>query len=124
MKIDELSVPVTQLQQEARDIFERQRISFRQCAPLGLRKRMEALDLLLQSVVNHQDAIVEAVAADFGRRSARETELLEIFPLVDEIRFVKRHLRGWMRNAAPRSETGSSCPAAQRSSISPLGWSE
>ncbi len=58
---------------------------------------MEALDILLQSVANHQDAIVEAVAADFGRRSARETQLLEIFPLVDEIRFVKRHLRGWMQ---------------------------
>ena len=90
------------MQQKLRDAFERQRIGFRQCTPLGLRKRLEALDLLLQSVVNHEDAIVEAVAADFSRRSARETRLLEIFPLVDEIRSVKRNLRRWMqsRNAA------------------------
>ena len=120
MKIDELSVPVTQVQQEARDIFERQRISFRQCAPLGLPKRMEALDLLQQSVVNHQDAIVEAVAADFGQRSARETQLLEIFPLVDEIRFVKRHLRGWMQ---PRSASANwqFLPSRTKIIYQPLG---
>jgi coniferyl-aldehyde dehydrogenase len=97
MKIDEQSVTVTEVLQEVRDVFERQRSNFRQCAPLGLRKRMEALDLLLQSIVNHQGAIVEALAADFGRRSARETQLLEIFPLVDEIRFVKRNLSRWMQ---------------------------
>jgi coniferyl-aldehyde dehydrogenase len=99
MKIDVQSEAGVEALQQVRDVFERQRSSFRQCAPLGLRKRMEALDLLLQSVVNHKDAIVEAVAADFGRRSERET-LLEIFPLVDEIRFMKRNLRRWMR---PRS---------------------
>ena len=56
----------------------------------------------MRSVVNHEDAIIEAVAADFSRRSARETRLLEIFPLVDEIRNVKRSLRRWMkpRNAS------------------------
>jgi coniferyl-aldehyde dehydrogenase len=97
MRIDEQSDAAIEAQQELRDLFERQRSSFRQCASLGLRKRLEALDLLLQSIVNHKDAIVDAVAADFGRRSARETMLLEIFPLVDEIRFVKSNLRRWMQ---------------------------
>jgi coniferyl-aldehyde dehydrogenase len=84
-----------------RAVFERQRSSFRQCTPLGLGKRREALDILLQSILNYQNTIVEAVNEDFGQRSARETQLLEIFPAVDEIRFVKRNLRRWMqaRNA-------------------------
>jgi coniferyl-aldehyde dehydrogenase len=80
-----------------RHVFERQRSSFCQCAPLSLGKRLEALDILLQSIVNHQSAIIEAVNADFGQRSASETRLLEIFPLVDEIRYVKRNLRRWMQ---------------------------
>lgn len=80
-----------------RVVFERQRSSFRQCAPLGLVKRREALDILLQSIINYQNTIVEAVTADFGQRSIRETQLLEIFPVVDEIRFVKRNLHRWMR---------------------------
>ena len=85
-----------------RQVFERQRSSFSQCTPLGLGKRLEALDILLQSIVNRQDAIIDAAMADFGQRSASETRLLEIFPLVDEIRYLKRNLRRWMR---PRSMT-------------------
>lgn len=100
MKIAEQPDAAIDVQHELRDIFERQRSSFRRCAPLGLHKRLEALDLLLQSLVNHKDAIVEAVAADFGSRSNRETLLLEFFPLVDEIRHIKRNLRRWMQ---PRS---------------------
>lgn len=97
MEIAEQPGAAVDVLEELRGVFERQRSRFRQCAPLALRKRMEALDLLLQSVLNHKDAIVEAVGADFGRRSARETLLLEIFPLVDEIRHVKRNLRRWMQ---------------------------
>jgi coniferyl-aldehyde dehydrogenase len=85
-----------------RQVFDSQRSSFRQCTPLGLGKRLEALDILSQSIVNRQEAIIEAVKADFGQRSARETRLLEIFPLVDEIRYLKRNLRRWMQ---PRSAT-------------------
>lgn len=97
MAIDEQSDAAMEALKRVRDAFDRQRGSFRRCAPLGLQKRLEALDLLLDSVLSHEDAIVEAVAADFDRRSARETQLLEIFPLVDEIRFVKRNLHRWMQ---------------------------
>ena len=82
--------------EQLRHVFELQRSSFFQCAPLGLGKRLEALDILLQSILNHQNTIIEAVNADFGQRSSSETRLLEIFPLVDEIRYVKRNLRRWM----------------------------
>jgi coniferyl-aldehyde dehydrogenase len=78
-------------------IFERQKSSFRQSAPLPLKKRLEALNILLQSIVNYQDKLIEAAQSDFGQRSARETRLLELFPLLDEIRYMKRHLRRWMR---------------------------
>jgi coniferyl-aldehyde dehydrogenase len=80
-----------------RVVFDRQRSAFERCAPLGLEKRLEALSHLHQSIVNHQDEIIEAASADFGHRAAAETRILELFPLIDEIRFVKRHLRHWMR---------------------------
>ena len=79
------------------EIFDRQKSAFSQCAPLRLEKRLEALSHLLQSIVNHQDELIEAVSADFGYRAATETRILELFPLIDEIRFLKRHLRRWMR---------------------------
>jgi coniferyl-aldehyde dehydrogenase len=80
-----------------RGVFELQRRSFRQGAPLPLEKRREALDILLQSIANYESSIIDAVNADFGQRSFRETQLLEIFPIVDEIRFIRRNLRRWMR---------------------------
>ncbi len=83
--------------QEIFEIFELQQRAFRHCAPLPRKKRLEALDTLLQSIINHQDELLTAAHTDFGQRSARETRLLEIFPLLDEIRYIKRHLRRWMR---------------------------
>jgi coniferyl-aldehyde dehydrogenase len=120
MKIDEQSVAVTEIPQELQDVFERQRSSFRQCAPLALSKRLEALDLLLQSIFLHEDAIIKAEAADFGQRSASEIRLLEIFPLVDEIRFVKRNLRRWMQ---PKSAMANwqFLPSRTRIIYQPLG---
>lgn len=83
-----------------RAIFSRQKSAFSRCAPLSLDKRLEALSSLLQSIVNHQDELIHAVSADFGNRAVAETRLLELFPLMDEIRFVKRNLRRWIK---PRS---------------------
>lgn len=80
--------------------FDRQKRAFSRCAPLSLDKRLEALSNLLQSVVNHENELIQAVSADFGNRAVAETRLLELFPLMDEIRFVKRNLRRWMK---PRS---------------------
>jgi len=84
-------------------IFARQQSAFSRCAPLSFDKRLEALNNLLQSVVNYQDELIQAVNADFGNRAVAETRILELFPLMDEIRFVKRNLRRWMkpRRVAP-----------------------
>jgi len=79
------------------EVFNRQQCAFRQYAPLGYAKRIEALDALLSSVLSREDLLVEALKTDFGHRSAHETQLLEIIPLVDEIRYVKRNLRRWMQ---------------------------
>ena len=78
-------------------IFDHQKIAFSRCTPLSLRHRLEALSNLLQSIVNHGNELIQAASADFGHRAAAETHILELFPLIDEIRFVKRNLRRWMK---------------------------
>jgi coniferyl-aldehyde dehydrogenase len=47
---------------------------------------------------------VRAVSDDFGGRAREETLLLELFPLLDQIRHARAHLKGWMR----RRRVGSS----------------
>jgi coniferyl-aldehyde dehydrogenase len=56
--------------------------------------RLEALAALMHE---NRDAIVQAIHADFGRRSGEETDILEIFPSVSGIRHALRHGRRWMR---------------------------
>jgi coniferyl-aldehyde dehydrogenase len=80
-----------------RAAFDRQQRAFHQYAALGHTKRIEALDALLHSIFRFEDILVEAANADFGQRSPYETRLLDIFPVVDEIRYVKRNLRRWMQ---------------------------
>jgi coniferyl-aldehyde dehydrogenase len=90
----ENTVPI---HQALREVFDLQQRAFHQYAPLGHAKRIEALDTLMQSVFKYEDMLIEATNTDFGQRSASETRLLEIFPVVDEIRYVKRNLRRWMQ---------------------------
>jgi coniferyl-aldehyde dehydrogenase len=83
-----------------RDAFDRQESAFRQFAPLGYTQRVQALDALLHGVLKYENTFIKALKADFGNRSIQETRLLEIFPLVDAIRYAKRHLRRWMQPRA------------------------
>jgi coniferyl-aldehyde dehydrogenase len=59
--------------------------------------RIARLDALEALVRDHRDAIVAAIDADFGRRPAEETILLEIFPSLSALRHARRHVLRWMR---------------------------
>ena len=54
-------------------------------------KRLQAL------LRDHQEAIADAISADYGHRSRHETRLAEIAPAVDGISHALKHLRSWMR---------------------------
>lgn len=59
--------------------------------------RADRLRRLKSLLLDNRDAIVGAIAADFGRRPAEETDVLEIFPSVSGIKHALRHGRRWMR---------------------------
>jgi coniferyl-aldehyde dehydrogenase len=58
---------------------------------------LDRLNALENVLIDNMDAIVEAIAKDFGHRSAEESKILEIFPTIDGIRYAKKKLRKWMR---------------------------
>lgn len=86
--------------EELRGVFARQRDASRTGDAIAYPERVDALDALLDAIFRYEGALIDALNTDFGHRSANETRLLELFPLIDEIRYVKRHLHRWMR---PRS---------------------
>jgi coniferyl-aldehyde dehydrogenase len=102
-----------------RELLALQRAAFARGAP-DHRARVAALDALHDAVRANQEAIVEAVSDDFGGRAREETLLLEIFPLLAELRHARSRLKRWMRPRRVRP-VWYLMPAAGRVEYQPLG---
>ena len=60
--------------------------------------RRRRLDALRHMVKENRAEIARAIDADFGGRPSRETELLEVVPLMGAIRHARFHVARWMRD--------------------------
>jgi coniferyl-aldehyde dehydrogenase len=100
-------------------LLETQRRALRQSLP-GYRERIQALQKLEQVILRRKNDFIRAIADDFGGRAAEETLALELFPVVNEIRHARRHLKRWM--AARRAPVPwQFWPARARVEYQPLG---
>ena len=101
-------------------LFAAQKSAFRRTSPSPYGQRIEALRSLTSALLRNRGEFVDALNADFGNRARQETELLEFVPIIEEIRHIKRRLRGWMR---PRSASASwpLLPSRTRIVHQPLG---
>lgn len=78
-------------------LLERQRAAFlREGAPT-FDQRMGDLTKLKKAVLARREEFAASVEADFGSRSAYETAIMEIVPIVQGIDYLRRHLNKWMR---------------------------
>ena len=60
------------------------------------RVRAQRLRTLRTLLLDHRAELAAAIDADFGRRPAQETDLLELFPSLSAIGHALRHGRRWM----------------------------
>ncbi len=60
-------------------------------------QRIADLAKLHEAIIATKARIVDAVSADFGRRSEVETLAAEIMVTLEEIKHVRKHLKRWMR---------------------------
>jgi len=101
-------------------LFDLQRAAVARHGPPSHRERVAALDALLDMLRRSRRQWVQAISADFGNRSAAETELGELMPLTNGIRHTRRHVRRWMR--PQRRRVGLAFrPATARVIHQPLG---
>ena len=101
-------------------VFARQRAAFAAAPMPPEEDRLRWLDALRDVLASNQPALVEAIAADFGQRSADETRLAEIMPSLHGIRYACRHLRRWMKPSRRRVGLAFQ-PASARVIYQPLG---
>lgn len=78
-------------------VLARQRQAFVDEGPPGLAVRRNRIDRLMALVVDHTDAFVEAMAADFGTRSKAATLFTEVIGMFSVIEHTRSHAAQWMR---------------------------
>jgi coniferyl-aldehyde dehydrogenase len=77
--------------------LELQRRAYARDPVPGLEARRADLAALRRFIVENREALIEAVNSDYGSRSRHETFFAELVPVLDGIRYARRHLRRWMR---------------------------
>ncbi len=82
---------------EAKRLLDLQRAAIARDGAPGLQARLAHLDRLQKQVRKFRTRFAEAVSADFGNRSAAESDLAEIVTLLGGIQYTKHHLARWMK---------------------------
>lgn len=101
-------------------LYASQRSAYDKLPMPDLEQRLQWLEALHEVIASHQQALVEAISADFGNRSADETLLAEVMPSLHGIRHAKRHLARWMKPSRRRVGLAFQ-PASARVLYQPLG---
>lgn len=84
-------------EQEIQKLVARQRRCFRSGSTLSYKNRMAALTRLERLVTEHENEIQDALRLDLGK-SAAESYMCETGLLLNEIHYLKHHLRLWMQD--------------------------
>lgn len=79
------------------EVIARQRAAFEREPFPALQTRQDRLKRLGHLLKQRSTQICEAISGDFGHRSAEETYLLEIVPLMAALRHARAHLKRWMK---------------------------
>jgi coniferyl-aldehyde dehydrogenase len=81
------------------ELLERQRRSFLEQGTPSADVRIDRLNRLIASVIEHETRIVDACAADFGHRSHDATRWTDVAAVIEGVKYCKKHVRGWMKPA-------------------------
>ena len=100
--------------------FERVKGAWREHQGLSYHDRMRYLDRFGEAIKQWEERLATAVSADFGNRSRHETALAEIFIPLAAIKYIRKHLRSWMR-AESRETSWVFMPAKNKIIHQPLG---
>ena len=85
-----------------RQLFSQQQAAFAEDPMPPLETRRRHLLTLRGLLLKHREAITAAIHADFTARSATETLIAEIISPAEQITYVLKRLKGWMRPSRRR----------------------
>jgi coniferyl-aldehyde dehydrogenase len=78
-------------------VLEEQRAAQSRAMPVTAHAREDRLNRLVALLVEHGGALVEAMSADFGHRSAEQSWMTDIVPGIKTAKHARKHMRKWMK---------------------------
>ena len=78
-------------------ILSSQKAAFRLAPMPSAQDRIRSLDKLNNAVIDYADRLIEAINDDFGTRSKAETQLAEIYPVLDGLAYARKRVKRWMK---------------------------
>jgi coniferyl-aldehyde dehydrogenase len=78
-------------------LLERQRLAYLAEGDVSVARRRDRLDRAIALLVDHQQTIVEALAADFGHRSRHQSLFTDVAASIGPLKHARRHVARWMR---------------------------
>lgn len=107
-------------EEEVRTAFDRLKSLAQQVPFPTAKERLASLTSLQTALLEHEKVLLMALEKDFGCRAHEESRLIELIPLLGEIKHAKRHLSKWMRPSKRRVHI-SSFPAVAKVVYQPKG---
>jgi len=101
--------------------LEKQRIAHLAEPTPGFEQRRSDLAALKRLLADNQDAVIEAIAQDYGCRSYHETMLAEVIMVLEGITTSSRNLKRWMRVQKRKIDVTTYPGARNRVIPQPLG---
>ena len=83
-------------------------------------ERRQCLTRLQAALMDHELNLLDALQKDFGQRAHEESRLIELVPLLGEIKHAKRHLAKWMKPSRRKVHI-STLPASAQVYYQPKG---
>jgi coniferyl-aldehyde dehydrogenase len=97
-------LPDDKASQRLARLFAAQRAAFLAAPYPSAQERRAKLKALKKQISRYQDVIAEAIAKDFGFRSAAETKMLDLLGVTFEASHAISHVRRWMRPSRRATE--------------------
>ena len=93
------SVPMAAATPEVqlKELLERQKTAFLADLPVSAETRIDRIDRSIALLVDQQDALCDAMHADFGNRSAMFSKFVDLSSSVGALKQARSHVRRWMK---------------------------
>lgn len=88
---------ITSIESEFSNLLNQQRAYYQTGSTMSYESRIKHLNQLRAALIKYEDEIISALQKDL-HKPITETLLCEIYLLIQEIDFIKRHLASWMKS--------------------------